>query len=445
MKPSNPKGTRDFSPSEMVRRNHIFDTCKYAFRTYGYQPIETPALEKRETLTGKYGSEGDKLMFNVLDNGDYLAGVPDNIDIKDSKSLTNAISGKALRYDLTVPFARYVVQHQNDITFPFKRYQIQPVWRADRPQKGRYREFYQCDIDVIGSSSLLNEVELLIIINDVFTNLGLSYISVSINNRKILSGVAEQFGIADMFNDMVTALDKWDKIGEDGVKEELLKRGIGEDAVSNILKYASMPDLSNLKDFVQNEEAGTGITELNTVLKHVGDLGISNVKYDPTLARGIDYYTGIIIEVKVKDYPGSLCAGGRYDDLTGMFGLKGVSGVGVSFGADRIYDLLEQEDAFPPDITPAPQLMIANFGEEAISYCLALRNRLAEIGFEVELYPDDAKMKKQMAYADSKKVLFVALIGTDELKAGTITLKNMETGDQQSVTEEEMVAILKKV
>jgi len=427
----------------MARRNHIFDTCKRTFQKYGYQPIETPAAEKRETLTGKYGGEGDKLIFNVLDSGDYLSALPENVDRNDFKSLTKAISGKALRYDLTVPFARYVVQHQNEITFPFKRFQIQPVWRADRPQKGRYREFYQCDVDVIGSRSLLNEVELLLVINEVFSTLGLGNISVSINNRKVLAGVAEEFGIADQFVDMVTALDKWDKIGEEGVKGELEKRGISAEVVSNILKYAATTDLGVLGELLGNDLAAKGIEELNAVMQPLADLNISNVKYDPTLARGIDYYTGIIIEVKVDNFPGSICAGGRYDDLTGLFGLKDVSGVGVSFGADRIYDVLEQENAFPADISATTQLMLVNFGEAEASYGLGLVSRLRGSGIHAELYPDASKMKKQMSYADSKSIPFVGMAGSEEMAAGKITLKNMSSGEQQSVTEVELLDILK--
>ena len=314
-------------------------------------------METRETLTGKYGGEGDKLIFNVLNSGDYLSKVPDGTDKEDSRALTKSISDKALRYDLTVPFARYVVQHQNEITFPFKRFQIQPVWRADRPAKGRYREFYQCDIDVIGSQSMLNEVELLLIINEVFSGLGLEHISISINNRKILAGVAESCGIQDQCVDMVTALDKWDKIGEEGVAEELHQRQINEDAISKILAYATTNNLDKIGELLVGTQADNGIEELKEVIGHLDNLNISNVNYDPTLARGIDYYTGIIIEAKVDNFPGSLCAGGRYDDLTGLFGLKDVSGVGVSFGADRIYDVMEEEGAFPADITATTQLM----------------------------------------------------------------------------------------
>jgi len=428
----------------MARRNHIFDACRRTFQKYGYLPIETPSLENRETLTGKYGDEGDKLIFNVLDSGDYLSAVPDDVDKNDVKSLTSAISGKALRYDLTVPFARYVVQHQNDITFPFKRYQIQPVWRADRPQKGRYREFYQCDIDVIGSRSLLNEVELLLIINEVFSALDLGNITISINNRKVLSGVAESFGVQDKFVDMVTALDKWDKIGKDGVAEELTKRGFDAGIVEKILGYATENDLDKLSGIAGGAEVEKGIEEVNSVLTQLDALKVSNVSYDPTLARGIDYYTGIIIEVKVDNFPGSLCAGGRYDDLTGLFGLKDVSGVGVSFGADRIYDVMEQEGAFPEGITVTTQLMLANFGDEEVAYSLGLVARLREDGIHAELYPDAAKMKKQMSYADAKSIRYVGLAGSDEISSGKITLKDMETGDQQSVTEVELYEILKR-
>jgi len=426
----------------MMRRNHIFDTCKAAFQKHGYLPIETPSLENHETLTGKYGGEGDKLIFNVLNSGDYLSKVPEGTDKEDSRALTKSISDKALRYDLTVPFARYVVQHLNEITFPFKRFQIQPVWRADRPAKGRYREFYQCDIDVIGSKSLLNEVELLLIINEVFSGLGLEHISISINNRKILAGVAESCGIQDQFVDMVTALDKWDKIGEEGVAEELRKREISEEAISNILAYASTSNPDKLGELLGVTQADKGVEELKEVIGHLGNLNISNVNYDPTLARGIDYYTGIIIEVRVDDFPGSLCAGGRYDDLTGLFGLKDVSGVGVSFGADRIYDVMEEQGVFPADISITTQLMLANFGDAEAAYGLGLVTRLREAGVHAELYPDTAKMKKQMAYADAKSIKYVGLIGSDEMAAGKITLKNMATGDQESVTEEELINVL---
>ena len=399
-------------------------------------------METRETLTGKYGGEGDKLIFNVLNSGDYLSKVAEGTDKEDSKTLTKSISDKALRYDLTVPFARYVVQHQNDITFPFKRFQIQPVWRADRPAKGRYREFYQCDIDVIGSKSLLNEVELLLIINEVFSGLGLDNIKISINNRKILAGVAESFGIEDKFVDMVTALDKWDKIGEEGVSEELRKREISEEAISNILAYASNPALDKVGELLGATQADHGVEELTEVIGHLAKLDVTNVSYDPTLARGIDYYTGIIIEARVDNFPGSLCAGGRYDDLTGLFGLKGVSGVGVSFGADRIYDVMEQEGTFPADVSSSTQLMLANFGEAEAAYGLGLVSRLRAAGIYAELYPDTAKVKKQMAYADAKSIQYVGLVGSDEMAAGKITLRNMVTGDQESVTEQELIDLL---
>ena len=399
-------------------------------------------MEMRETLTGKYGGEGDKLIFNILNSGDYLSKVVEGTDKVDSRTLTKSISDKALRYDLTVPFARYVVQHQNEITFPFKRFQIQPVWRADRPAKGRYREFYQCDIDVIGSKSLLNEVELLLIINEVFSGLGLDNIRISINNRKILAGVAESFGIEEQFVDMVTALDKWDKIGKEGVSEELRKRGISDEAISKILAYASNPVLDKVGELLGATQADRGVEELKEVIGHLAELDVTNVSYDPTLARGIDYYTGSIIEVRADNFPGSLCAGGRYDDLTGLFGLKDVSGVGVSFGADRIYDVMEQEGTFPADVSSSTQLMLANFGEAEAAYGLGLVSRLRAVGIYAELYPDTVKVKKQMAYADAKLIKYVGLVGSDEMVAGKITLRNMVTGDQESVTEDELIELL---
>jgi len=439
--PITPKGTRDFSPSEMIRREYLFNTIKKVFQRHGFLPIETPAMENLATLTGKYGEEGDRLIFKILNSGDYLKDVQSlpagqagsKFDVKSSKDLTPYISEKALRYDLTVPFARYVVQHQNDITFPFKRYQIQPVWRADRPQKGRYREFYQCDVDVIGSDSLLNEVELIQIIDEVFSNLNLP-VDIRINNRKILIGLAEVIGIRDKFNEIVVALDKWDKVGREGVEKELTEKGINTDEIQKIAKYAQSADIEYLETDFNNTEGEKGVEELKTILDYIESLKIENVKFDPTLTRGLDYYTGTIIEVTTKDFPGSICAGGRYDDLTSIFGLPGISGVGISFGADRIYDILNERNLFP-DLTGATtQLMFVNFGEKEERYCMKLLAEIRKAGINAEIYPSAAKMKKQMSYANAKSIPYVVLVGSEEMQSGKLTLKNMDSGEQEKLT-----------
>jgi histidyl-tRNA synthetase len=443
MRPGIPKGTRDFSPIEMVKRNYIFDTIRKVFQKYGYLPLETPAMENLSTLMGKYGEEGDKLIFKILNSGDYLKDAEALILIdKDSKKLTGSISEKALRYDLTVPFARYVVMHQNDITFPFKRYQIQPVWRADRPQKGRYREFYQCDADVIGTPSLLNELELIQLIDDVFTALGLKVL-LKLNNRKILSGIAEILNEADKIIDITVAIDKLDKIGTDKVMEELRSKGVSENAIQQIkplltFKGTDLQKLDLLKSLLQNSETGLeGIREVESIFGYASQLSLTNVdlELDITLARGLNYYTGAIIEVKVNDsrstFTGSICGGGRYDDLTGIFGLPGMSGVGISFGADRIYDVLEEANLFPENAGETTKVLVVNFGGDEIRYAIQLVVQLRKAGINTELYPDEAKMKKQMSYADARKIPFVVLAGADEMNAQEVTLKNMLSGEQE--------------
>ncbi len=446
-KPSIPKGTRDFSPIEMLRRQYIFSTIESIFKTYGYLPIETPAMENLSTLLGKYGDEGDKLLFKILNSGDYLSKSRiKNIDEINTSVLTTEISEKGLRYDLTVPFARYVVQHRNDITFPFKRYQIQPVWRADKPQKGRYREFYQCDVDVIGSKSLLNEVELILIIDDVFSKLGINA-EIMLNNRKILSGISEYIGEKDRMMDITIAIDKLDKIGAEKVNNELIEKGISKSAIEKLQPVLNLegklkekfPALMNLlKD---TEDGAQGLNELNTVMRHVKDLEIkSKFNLDLTLARGLNYYTGIIIEVKAKDVSiGSICGGGRYDDLTGIFGLKDISGVGISFGADRIYDVMKELNLFPVNKIDTTQLLFINFGTEEEKYCLKLIKKLREKGISSELYPEAAKMKKQFTYANNKSIPFVAIVGENEMKSNTITLKDMVSGEQIEITAKELI------
>ncbi|MCK4408431.1 MAG: histidine--tRNA ligase, partial [Bacteroidales bacterium] len=414
-KPSIPKGTRDFSPAEMVRRNYIFDIIKEVFQRSGYLPIETPAMENLTTLLGKCGEEGDKLLFKILNSGDYFS----KVNIQDESNLTSnkltpLISEKGLRFDLTVPFARYVVQHRNDITFPFKRYQIQPVWRADRPQKGRYREFYQCDVDVIGSNSLLNEVELVQIIDDVFDKLKIFSI-VKINNRKILSGIAKIIGEGDKIVDITVAIDKLDKIGIEQVNEELVLKGVSKKAIEQLqpiinLKGKLKEKFPKLKEILKNSKIGMeGIEETIQVMKHLKDLNIkAKFQLDLTLARGLDYYTGIIIEVIAKDVPiGSICGGGRYDDLTGIFGLPGISGVGISFGADRIYDVMKELDLFPEESRTTTQIMFVNFGKEEEKYCLSLLSEIRKVGINAEIYPEPVKIKKQMSYANNKKIPYV--------------------------------------
>ncbi|WP_372649950.1 histidine--tRNA ligase [Draconibacterium sp.] len=450
-KPSIPKGTRDFSPSEMVRRNYIFNTIKDVFRLYGFQPIETPAMENLSTLMGKYGEEGDKLLFKILNSGDFISKVPqDMLDEKNSNKLTTKLSEKGLRYDLTVPFARYVVQYRNDIAFPFKRYQIQPVWRADRPQKGRYREFYQCDVDVIGSNSLLNEVELVQIIDEVFQRLGINT-TVKINNRKILAGIAEAIGEADRMVDITVAIDKLDKIGLEKVNAEMLDKGISQDAVDKLqpilkLEGNTVEKLAQIETVIGGTEIGAkGIAEMRTMFAYLQNIELNTtVELDLTLARGLNYYTGAIFEVKSNDVQiGSICGGGRYDDLTGIFGMPDVSGVGVSFGAERIYDVLVQLDAFPEESLETTKALFVNFGEKEEAYCLPVLAQLRKNGINAEIFPESAKMKKQMTYANRKDIAYVILAGDNEIAAQKFTLKNMETGEQQLVDAQELINILK--
>lgn len=449
-KPSIPKGTRDFSPTEMVKRNYIFDAIKAVFRLYGFQPIETPAMENLSTLTGKYGEEGDKLLFKILNSGDFISKVsPELLEEKNSNKLTTKISEKGLRYDLTVPFARYVVQNRNEITFPFKRYQIQPVWRADRPQKGRYREFYQCDVDVIGSNSLLNEVELVQIIDDVFQRLQINTV-VKINNRKILSGIAETISESDRMIDITVAIDKLDKIGLEKVNQELVEKGVSKSAIEKLqpillLEGTTQEKLIQIEKVIGKTEVGLkGIEEMKTLFDYLNSFNLkTDVELDLTLARGLNYYTGAIFEVKAKDFEiGSICGGGRYDDLTGIFGMPDVSGVGVSFGAERIYDVLVQQNLFPPDSLETTKVMFVNFGEKEEVYCLPVLANLRENGINAEIFPDSAKMKKQMNYANKKQIPFVVLAGESEMEAKKFTLKNMESGEQKSVTAKELIKIL---
>ncbi|MFH1319572.1 MAG: histidine--tRNA ligase [Bacteroidota bacterium] len=512
-KPSIPKGTRDFSPLEMGRRNYIFDTIKEVFQRYGYLPIETPAMENLDTLTGKYGEDGDKLIFRILNRGDKLKNALLNImnitksaNISEEGNKTPSISlenlnpniipylvDEALRYDLTVPFARYVVQHQNDITFPFKRYQIQPVWRADRPQKGRYREFYQCDVDVIGSDSLLNEVELIQIIDDVFLNLRLEDFSIKINNRKVLQGIADYCGCSDRLNDITVTIDKFDKIGQHGVKAELVKKGISEEKIQDIFNCIFLEEgdyiyyfdvqeiidklgcsleeakeeiriqdsiykkdygiLNCLYDCFKDNETGNiiskdglmGIEEVKTIIRYIESLELKKAKleFEPTLARGLDYYTGTIIEVTAKDSSGSLCGGGRYDDLTGIFGLPGISGTGVSFGADRIYDVLNQRNLFPESAGSITQVMFVNFGKVEEAYCMKLLTKVRKAGINAEIYPSAEKMKKQMSYANARGIPYVVLIGSDEMQSGKLTVKDMESGGQEKMSVGELIGRLK--
>ena len=434
-KPSIPKGTRDFSPVEMMRRDYIFNTIRGVFRLNGYSPIETPAMENLSTLLGKYGDEGDKLLFKILNSGDYAAKLH-------PAELTEAskICEKGLRYDLTVPFARYVVQHQNEIVFPFKRYQIQPVWRADRPQKGRYREFYQCDVDVIGSKSLLNEVELVGIVQNVFEKLGIN-VTLKMNNRKILFGIAEVMGHADKMIDITVAIDKLEKIGLDNVKAELLERGIEEEAIAKLqpileLSGTTAEKLDTLATILADSPTGLlGVEEMRTVFDAVAKVGYTlNIELDLSLARGLNYYTGAIFEVKANDFAiGSICGGGRYDNLTGIFGMPDVSGVGISFGADRIYDVMVGLELFPAEIGCSTKVLFVNLGEAEAVASLCAVNALRGSGISAELYPDSAKMKKQMEYANRRTIPYVAIIGSNELEQGVVTLKNMTTGEQNTV------------
>jgi histidyl-tRNA synthetase len=445
-KPTLPKGTRDFSPEEMVKRNFIFDTIKGVFRKFGYQEIQTPSMENLETLTGKYGDEGDKLIFKILNSGDFLSKVSaEELQTADAKKLTSKVSEKALRYDLTVPFARYVVAHQNDISLPFKRFQIQPVWRADRPQKGRYREFYQCDADVVGSESLLNEAEFVLIYQEALSQLGLKDFSILINNRKILSGIAEIIGKPELIIDMTVAIDKLDKIGLEGVCKELLERGFTQADIEKLqpiieLKGSNSEKIQALKKVLASSEIGQkGIEELETIFNYIQQLqtpnaALPNVALDITLARGLNYYTGAIFEVKSNEVAmGSIGGGGRYDDLTGMFGLKNLSGVGISFGADRIYDVLEELGAFPKNTNETTKVLISNFDETAEKFALPILSQLRAAGIAAELYPQAAKLKKQLGYADAKRIPYVIIIGSEEVSSGLLSLKNMQSGEQQTL------------
>lgn len=453
MKPSIPKGTRDFSPIEVARRTYIFDTIKRVFQKYGYQPIETPVMENLSTLTGKYGEEGDQLIFKVLNSGDFLSKADaKKLEERNSKSVTFEISEKALRYDLTVPFARYVVMHQNEITMPFKRYQVQPVWRADRPQKGRYREFYQCDADVVGSESLLNEAEFVCIYDEALSNLGLKDFSIKINNRKILTGIAEIIGKPELIVDMTVAIDKLDKIGYDGVVKELTERGFTESDVEVLrpfidLKGTNEEKLAVLKNSLSASPTGQkGIEELETIFSYLTSfkLNKATVELDITLARGLNYYTGAIFEVKSNEVKmGSIGGGGRYDDLTGMFGLKGVTGAGISFGADRIYDVLLDLNLFPESAITSTKVLITNFDATAEKYALPVLVKLRDSNINTELYPVSAKLQKQMKYADAKQIPFVILIGEEEMQSGKLTLKNMISGEQEKLSVAEIIEKVK--
>ena len=449
-KPSIPKGTRDFSPVEMAKRNYIFNTIREVFHLFGYQQIETPSMENLSTLMGKYGDEGDKLLFKIQNSGDYFSGLTDEeLLSRNAAKLASKFCEKGLRYDLTVPFARYVVMHRDEISFPFKRYQIQPVWRADRPQKGRYREFYQCDADVVGSNSLLNEVELVQMIDRVYGKFGIR-VSIKINNRKILTGIAEIIGEADKIVDITVAIDKLDKIGLDNVNAELAQKGIPQEAIEKLqpiimLSGTNEEKLETLKTVLAASETGLkGVEESEFILKTVASLGVkSEVELDLTLARGLNYYTGAIFEVKALDVQiGSISGGGRYDNLTGVFGMSGMSGVGISFGADRIYDVLNQLDLYPKEAVNATQLLFVNFGDKEAAYCLPVLSAARDAGIRAEIYPDSAKMKKQMSYANDKNIPFVAIVGENEMNEGKLTLKNMTTGEQALVTPEELLAII---
>ncbi|HZH73676.1 MAG TPA: histidine--tRNA ligase [Mariniphaga sp.] len=451
-KPSIPKGTRDFLPAEVAKRNYIFDTIRDVFRLYGFQPIETPAMENLSTLMGKYGEEGDKLLFKILNSGDFLSGVPDDIlENKESGKVTSQISEKGLRYDLTVPFARFVVQYRNELTFPFRRYQIQPVWRADRPQKGRYREFYQCDADMIGSDSLLNEAELIQIVDAVFNRLKINII-VKINNRKILAGIAEVIGEHDRLTDITVAIDKLEKIGLQKVNAELAEKGVAQAAIEKLqpilaLSGDTRQKIDELKHILAGSKVGMkGISELTTLFGYINNMRLNTeVELDLTLARGLNYYTGAIIEVKTTDMEmGSICGGGRYDDLTGIFGLPDVSGVGISFGAERIYDILEYLNLYPEEAAEGTKVMFVNFGEKEEAYCLPLLARIRQEGINSEIYPESAKMKKQMNYANKKAVEFVILAGESEMDAQKYTLKNMNSGEQIQLSAEELIERLKR-
>ncbi|MCX2679207.1 histidine--tRNA ligase [Galbibacter sp. EGI 63066] len=452
-KPGIPKGTRDFNPEEVSKRNYIINTIKKEFEVFGFLPIETPSFENSETLMGKYGDEGDRLIFKILNSGDFLSKVDDALYVKkDSGALTPKISEKALRYDLTVPFARYVVMHQNEIDLPFKRYQIQPVWRADRPQKGRFREFYQCDADVVGSKSLWQEVEFVQLYDKVFSDLGLKGVTIKMNNRKVLSGIAEVIGAKDKLIDFTVALDKLDKIGEEGVKKEMLAKGIAAEAIEKVkplfsFEGSNADKIEKLKDLLSTSEEGMkGVNELEFIINTIDSLGLNEAKLDldVTLARGLNYYTGAIFEVaapaEVK--MGSIGGGGRYDDLTGIFGLKNVSGVGISFGLDRIYLVLEELGLFPESVTENTKVLFINFGENEALYGMKAIKKLRKKGIKAELYPDSSKMKKQMNYANKRSIPFVVLAGDKEIEEEKFTLKNMQSGEQKSVSFDEMKDIL---
>ena len=451
-RPSIPKGTRDFIPAEVAKRNYIFDTIKEVYQLYGYQQIETPAMENLSTLMGKYGEEGDKLLFKILNSGNFLSSI-DQQDLDEGNSAKTGvkIADRGLRYDLTVPFARFVVMHRNEITFPFKRFQIQPVWRADRPQRGRYREFYQCDADVVGSDSLFNEVELIQIIDEVFNRLNIN-VAVLLNNRKILTGIAEVINEADKIVDITVAIDKLDKIGLDKVNDELRGRGVSEEAIEKLqpiilLEGSNEEKLNTLREVLATSETGTtGVDEIAYILDKVNKLNLKcDVNLDLTLARGLNYYTGAIIEVTALDVEmGSITGGGRYDNLTGIFGLKDVSGVGISFGADRIYDVLTQLDGFPKSSLQGAEIFFVNFGEKEEDYIIPILSQLRQAGIRAEIYPQSARMRRQMTYADNNKIPFVAMVGENEMEEGKITLREMATGEQSQLTTEELIEKLRK-
>jgi histidyl-tRNA synthetase len=450
-KPSIPKGTRDFSPEEMLKREYIFESIKQIFRLYGYQPIETPAIENLTTLLGKYGEEGDKLLFRILNSGDFLSSISDEeLAKRESARLSARICEKGLRYDLTVPFARYVVQHRDEIVFPFKRYQIQPVWRADRPQKGRYREFFQCDVDVIGSDSLLNEYELVRIIDDIFKKLRIRA-AIKINNRKVLAGIAEIIGGSDMMIDITVAIDKLDKTGLENVNSELKSKGLSEASISNLQPFLNLngttsEKLSTLGRLLAGSEAGMkGLNELKILFEYIESSPLeSDIELDLTLARGLNYYTGAIIEVKSKDVSiGSICGGGRYDNLTGVFGMEGVSGVGISFGADRIYDVMNQLNLFSDLITLSTEVLVVNFGVKETLYARKIIDLLHSLNVRSEFYPDVVKLKKQISYADSKKIPYIIIAGEDEIKNDSITIKKMSSGEQKSIRFDELSEFVK--
>lgn len=450
-KPGIPKGTRDFSPVEMAKRNYIFDTIRSVYALYGFQQIETPAMENLSTLMGKYGEEGDKLLFKILNSGNFLSGIQkEEFDESNTNKLAAHLCEKGLRYDLTVPFARYVVQHRDELTLPFKRYQIQPVWRADRPQKGRYREFYQCDADVVGSNSLLNEVELMQIVDTVFSKFGIR-VCIKLNNRKILTGIAEIIGEADKIVDITVAIDKLDKIGLDNVNAELAACGISQEAIDKLqpiilLKGTNAEKLKTMSELLASSEIGLkGVEECQFVLNTLETVGLKNeIELDLTLARGLNYYTGCIFEVKALDVEiGSITGGGRYDNLTGIFGLPGLSGVGISFGADRIFDVLNQLDLYPKETITGTELLFVNFGEKEAAYSLPIMAQVRAAGIRCEIYPDSVKMKKQMSYANAKQIPFVAIVGENEMQEGKVTLKNMTTGEQGLLTPENLIISVK--